>query len=593
MLFGVFLFSCNIKDEKVKFAVLKDEGNSAIDLWEKFQDVSLDESGIFNPGVTPHLWWMKVRLQSTQNEPGRHLFKLNNPHINRLEVYEENSGIPIWVVGDNFPFNQRPFWDRDLVIPVYLEAFESKVLLISIDKIGETLLVEPELLSENEFLHISSITTLFMGMVTGWMGVILFAACFFAWYFREMSGFFYALFILSSTFWVFSHWGLGFQYIWPENLVWANKARPIFNLTTNVFFLLLLLNFFPPLKHPSKLAWAMYLLIGLFLFFALNLVFRAYSDIPLGNRVFYLRLIFILSILMSFLIIYYLFQQMRAKVTYAGYYLSAISILLVIYVLQLLHQLGISIGVPNYVFDYSSSIGMLIESVFITAAFAGRAASYKKEKDILSMAVLKKEKEIADRMIQVQEEERNRLARDLHDSIGGMLCSIYLQVDKIQKQVSLPDETNKLKQMVSKSIDEARSLSHNLTPPHLEGIGLETALQNQVQLMADQHQLSINYYYRIDENLKQPMQLMLYRICGELLYNVVKHANASEVMLQLLSENQHLEIIVEDDGLGMEKVIKSKGIGLRNMRERVEYLKGDIHIDSNEKGTTVIIKIPI
>ncbi len=590
----VFLFSCGKKENgRVTFAVEKDKGYSANDLWKKFQNISLEGSGIFNPGITSELWWMKVKIQSTQNEPDKYFFKLNNPHINRLEVYVDGSDTATWVLGDNFPFDQRPFLNRDLVIPLELEAFESKNLLISIDKIGETLIVEPELLTENEFLQISSIENLFMGMIIGWLGIIFFAACFFAINLKEISAFFYGLFIVSSAFWVFSHWGLGFQYLWPEGMAWADIVRPFFNLITNVFFLLLVINFFPPLKKNSKLIYFIYLVIAFNLFVIINLAIFPLSYYPLALRVFFLKLIFGFSGLMTFLVIFYLIQQKRAKVPYAGYYLIGVSFLVIINVLMQFHQSGISLGVPNFVFDFSSSVGVLNETIFITASFAGRAATFKKEKEQLSKEILQKEKDIANRLIQVQEDERNRLARDLHDSIGGMLASVYLQADKIEKSAPNIGDTLLLKQLVKKSIEETRSISHNLTPPHFNELGLEKTLKNQIQLIAEQNQLRINYFFGIKEKLSKALQLMLYRICGELLYNVVKHAKASEVMVQLMSVNNSLEIIVEDDGLGMETKKKISGIGLDNMRERVKYLKGEIHIDSNNNGTTVIIKIPL
>jgi signal transduction histidine kinase len=296
---------------------------------------------------------------------------------------------------------------------------------------------------------------------------------------------------------------------------------------------------------------------------------------------------------MTFLVIFYLIQQKRAKVPYAGYYLIGVSFLVIINVLMQFHQSGISLGVPNFVFDFSSSVGVLNETIFITASFAGRAATFKKEKEQLSKEILQKEKDIANRLIQVQEDERNRLARDLHDSIGGMLASVYLQADKIEKSAPNIGDTLLLKQLVKKSIEETRSISHNLTPPHFNELGLEKTLKNQIQLIAEQNQLRINYFFGIKEKLSKALQLMLYRICGELLYNVVKHAKASEVMVQLMSVNNSLEIIVEDDGQGMETKKKISGIGLDNMRERVKYLKGEIHIDSNNNGTTVIIKIPL
>jgi signal transduction histidine kinase len=593
-LVSIFLISCGSKENgRVRFAVESDEIHPASEVWKKFNEIPLDGTGIFNPGITSHLWWMKVELQATKNEPDIYFFKLNNPHINRLDIYVDGSDTATWILGDNFPFSQRPFLNRDFVIPINLAAYESKILLISIDKIGETLMVEPELYTEDEFLQMSASENLFMGLIIGGMAIIFFSACFFAFNLKEISAFIYGILIFSSGFWVFSHWGLGFQFLWPDNLDWADKVRPMFNMITNILFLILVISFFPPLKKNSKLIYSMYFVIGFNLFVVINLALFPLSYFPLDLRILFLRLIFVFSGFMTFLIVLYLIQQKRAKIPFAGYYLIGISVLIVILVLMQFHQSGISLGVPNSVFDFSSSVAILSQTIFITAAFSGRAATYKKEKEQLALEMLVQEKKVADQLIQVQEEERSRLARDLHDSIGGMLSSIYLQADKIEKQVEASEETSHLKHLIKQSIEEARGLSHNLTPPHLDELGLEKTLHNLIESVTKYNDIKVKYFFNVTVPLKKPVELMLYRICSELLYNVIKHANAREVSVQLTSDDNTLIITLEDDGIGMDPQKKINGIGLKNIKDRVNYLSGNLHIDSNAHGTTVIIEAPI
>ncbi|MGY6520121.1 MAG: sensor histidine kinase [Mongoliitalea sp.] len=593
LLWSWLLFSsCAPLSEPLTYQVLKDENFSSIEARERFESMESWEQGIFNPGITPHIWWIKIPL--TSNAPQiPHFFKLNNPHINFVEVYFNDEIAPHWVIGDNISFDQRPYWDRDLIIPLTTNEVPPTTLLLKIIKPGETLLIDPMLLDQASLLKKKSTEMLLIGLIIGWMGIMFMGACFFAWKLRDRSSILYAFFILSITCWLSIHWGLGFQYLWPENFSWNDKSRPVFNLLTNVLFLLLMVNFFPPLKKRSKLTYSIYGIIFLQVALIVDSVFRPMAIIPIENKMLFLRLTFSFSIFLTFLIITYLWKQYRAGVPYAIYYLFGISFMIGFNVLVQLHQSGISLGFNNFIFDFGSSIGMLGETLFITAAFVSRAADYKKSGEQLQLQLIENDKNIADRLINVQEDERNRLARDLHDSIGGMLASIYLKASQLDTHFQPSTVTQELKDLVSKSIVEARSISHNLTPPHLKETGLELALRSQLQLIQEQTQLPITFNYSISRNISQSLQLTLYRICSELVQNVLKHAHASELMIQLMEVDGVLELIVEDDGHGFDTWQAKAGIGLQNIQDRVSYCRGILTLDSTPSGTTVLIKIPL
>jgi signal transduction histidine kinase len=174
-----------------------------------------------------------------------------------------------------------------------------------------------------------------------------------------------------------------------------------------------------------------------------------------------------------------------------------------------------------------------------------------------------------------------------------MLSSIYIKADQIEQHLPNSNITRELKEMVIKSIHEARSISHNLSPPHLEELGLYKAIKAQLDAINQENKLKINYLFEISVTLNKNLELIIYRILGELLHNIVKHSEASEVLISLKTMNNQLELIVEDDGKGIDFQKINNGIGLKNIRERLTYLKGDFHIDSNEKGTTIIILIPV
>lgn len=160
---------------------------------------------------------------------------------------------------------------------------------------------------------------------------------------------------------------------------------------------------------------------------------------------------------------------------------------------------------------------------------------------------------------------------------------------------SYPSEPiSELKQMIEQSIQEARSLSHNLTPHYLEENGLEKVLKLQIDLLCQKYPIEINFFYQVTTPITKSQQLILYRISNELLQNIVKHAHAKEALLSIVEQDGKIELIAEDDGKGMDiSSSYSSGIGLKNIQERINYLKGSLDLESNPSGTTLTILIPL
>lgn len=590
---GFCFFSCNSSHSpKTLYGTIPFQDDLVQNIWESVDTLSL-QSGIVNKGISRFPWWIYMEIKNEKPKEETYYLTLKNPHINTLEVYFNGDSIPEFVLGDRLPFKERPIANRDLIVPLSLKANESRKILLWVDKAGETLLLQPQILSENEFFNSISWENLLMGFMIGWILIMLVFSVLTAIQLKEAGGVFYALFIISILFWFISHWGLGFQFIWPEQIAWAGKSRPFFNLLTNVFFLLLLLNFFPPQRKNSKLVWLLRISIFLQLYLIWEVLIKNELELPVINKMIFLRLTFGFSIFNIFLVLAYLLRQIKLKVPYAGYYLAGISILISFSILTQLHQSGVSLGFPSFVFDFGSAFALLGETMFITAAFASRTADFKKEKEVLMLEVVQKEKQLADQLIEAQEQERTRIGRDLHDTLGGQLASIFLFTDKLAQDMQNKDNLEKLKSMLKVSIKETRGLSHDLAPSHLNELGLQKVLQNRLKFLEENQGISTNFYYQVEGRLPAQLELIIYRICGELLHNITKHAKASEIMLQIIQKDNILELIVEDNGVGIDEAQTEKGIGLANIKNRVAYLKGNLVIDSNPHGTTIIIELPI
>jgi signal transduction histidine kinase len=200
-------------------------------------------------------------------------------------------------------------------------------------------------------------------------------------------------------------------------------------------------------------------------------------------------------------------------------------------------------------------------------------------------------------MVAGQEAERNRIASDLHDSLGGTLSALKLQFEHVVMDSELSDERpfHHIYKLIDGACSEVREIARNLKPASLDNIGLEAAIRDLInKYNANSNvDMSFNTYVK-DIELDYDTKLNLYRIIQELLNNVIKHADATEVDVQLSKADEELIVKVEDDGKGFNINWVKKGLGLDSMQSRVNVLKGDLNIDTTPgRGTSVIIHIPI
>lgn len=195
-----------------------------------------------------------------------------------------------------------------------------------------------------------------------------------------------------------------------------------------------------------------------------------------------------------------------------------------------------------------------------------------------------------------QEEERARLARELHDGIGSDLAGIKIAFEHHFSQQDTGEQTKRLQEAINNACKDLRLLSHQLHPLAFSSIGFSSFLKEYVDTVSQKNNLTIKAYFFPETEINKLTDDVLagaYRIVQELVNNIVKHAKASSAEVQLTKHDDHLNILIHDNGVGFANV-KKQGIGLRNIRERLEKLKGSIEIDSNVKyGTSITINIPL
>lgn len=200
-------------------------------------------------------------------------------------------------------------------------------------------------------------------------------------------------------------------------------------------------------------------------------------------------------------------------------------------------------------------------------------------------------------MIEGQEVERERIAKDLHDSLGGLLSTIKLQFDSVQSKVKTLGKVKEYQtanKLIDAAVEEVRTISRNLQPGAMKDLGLIASLKDLFNRVDGKHYPEVTFqYFDFPDKIDNMKALSIYRIIQELLNNAVKHSKAKEILVQLSKQEEELVILFEDDGVGFDpENLQRVGMGLENIKSRVNYLKGNVHIDSQiGKGTTFLIHI--
>jgi signal transduction histidine kinase len=201
-----------------------------------------------------------------------------------------------------------------------------------------------------------------------------------------------------------------------------------------------------------------------------------------------------------------------------------------------------------------------------------------------------------------EEQERTRLAKDLHDGLGGMLSGIKYSFNTMKGNLLMTPENaqafERSMDMLDSSIKEMRRVAHNMMPEALVKFGMDTALKDFCNDISKSGALQVSYQSigLANTTIEQTVAITIYRIVQELINNTMKHAAAKTALVQVTKVDGHLSVTVEDDGKGFDTSMlnRSKGIGWSSIQNRVEFLKGTLDVQSeNEKGTSVYIEVNI
>lgn len=224
-----------------------------------------------------------------------------------------------------------------------------------------------------------------------------------------------------------------------------------------------------------------------------------------------------------------------------------------------------------------------------------------KEEIKLQQALIKQQQQATRAILEAEETERQRIAKELHDGVGQMMSAAKMNLSAFEHAASFNSSDQRMAfqniiSLVDDSCKEVRSVSHNMMPNALLKHNLAAAIKEFLDKL-DQRHLRVHLYTEgLDKRLESNIETVLYRVIQECVNNVIKHSGADTLDITIINDNKEITATIEDNGKGFDVNNEEhlQGIGLRNIRTRVEYLRGSVEIHSTQgQGTLVAVHVPL
>jgi signal transduction histidine kinase len=209
---------------------------------------------------------------------------------------------------------------------------------------------------------------------------------------------------------------------------------------------------------------------------------------------------------------------------------------------------------------------------------------------------------LADSLANAEQEERKKIANKLHDETGGILSIAKLNIDQLEENVFVAgsDADQKLKatkKLLTEASESIRGISHSLMPVALDKYGLKAGISELVNAINTSGKIKIEEIIEGLDDTKSwspQLNLTIYRMVQEVFNNIIKHSRATNVLLQIVEFEDTVTVYIEDNGKGMDENSNSDGIGMKMLKQNIEYLNGKVEINGKEnKGTFVLAELPI
>jgi signal transduction histidine kinase len=565
---------------------------------------------VLNLGFGSHAYWIHVTLENIDTAKQTFLWSFYRCGI-AVSLFKIDVSLNAEFLDSAsifLPIDSRPYLSRALSFPIQLNPKEKTSLLALVRLINiDNMRIPMDVYAEQKWIQKEF---KFTSMIMRFIGLFMFVALlnlFIFLLFKKKLYFWQFVHVLSLTIFNINEFFMEVYFI-PENVFtrWAFIPRTSWALLgtlsmVQVFVLFTDLKSLAPRLSKLFKTLSVLLVLSIVQLLLFNYFFARQNPTILQSSLAQFSrglpgLFMVVSLLLLFTLPIYLYRYASYKVKL--YFLS----LFVMLIGAGFYMLNFN-GYTNFTLYYPGNIlvGHTFEIVTFTFILVYGFFEERNEKiELLSKQVALQNRMTRD-VVLAQEQERKRIAQELHDGMAGKLGALRFYINSLMRRAQNTrdhqlDEAvfDKVENELKESIEEIRSISHNLMPVDFSKISFTELIQKHIALFSSKKGLDVASDITNDlNNQSQLLQLSLYRIISELINNIYKHAQASNAKIVCKKEAESILLSVEDNGIGFKELDVNPGIGLQNIRSRVSLLKGHIEI-KNEKGKTgVYIKIPV
>jgi signal transduction histidine kinase len=535
--------------------------------------------------------WFYVKIQN-HKEPKNLVIDIGNPHIDQIELFKksDNQMVALGETGDIFPYKHRPVATRNFVFQLNLHANEPGEYFVCIKHLNSPLWMTLRVEERDTLFEKEKTDLLIYGLFFGIVLMMVITNLFHYFNQKDLTYLFYSLYVCFLSLFFVADFGLGYEYLWGNSPMLENYSRP--TLASIDFSLqVILMRLFIHQNKTSKFYTPINYLLACLLLSIVIFVFGFFSGgLTVNSKAFYIpamQLVYIAGVLLVFASLYEAYKRGNRASLYYLFSLFPFCIWLIFDSFSKFFGIGhLPFVLPPF------AISFLAEIIILAFGLSLRFNLFKKESEVFQQKLSQSKVETAQQIIIAQENERNRIAQDLHDEVGGslgtlkgMLSSLVSKDKKYLESLKLLDKTHQ----------DLRNISHNLMPPEFEYFGLKNSLSNSLQNLQRAYP-AIKFEFLVTGNelrLKPEIELNIYRIISELLNNVIKHSKATEATVQLNFYADEIIMMVEDNGVGIKNknnLDDTSGIGLKTINSRANYIGANLVFDSNQFGTTVVFE---
>lgn len=546
-------------------------------------------------GILPHNQerWYRLRLRASSATD--RMLEIPHPLLGVVDVWmrDADGRSAHDKAGMRVPYSQRKQPSSNLTFLLPADFKPPVDILIRVNNEGP-FEFSAFINSVDDWLKNDQLLSLFYGAFYGAMLVLFFYNLFLAWGLKDVSYLLYVIFLFSLVMVMTLQSGFGKQFLWPDNVGLESQYLVLFSAINTVTGLTFL-NVFLEIRRLSRGLWWLSLVI-ISLAVAMALAYSLGFHPPWLITLIYFNMLVSLVYYVVVPVVAYLRGTRYARFAIVALWVYPVSVALYFWQLAkgtyLLHP-------PHLVM----AIGILLEGILLSLALTDKINLLRLEKKKAEKQADQTRKSFARSLIQAQEKERENFAAVLHDSIGHDLLILKHGLENLASWGKKPNMPNsqvlqQLQEQCDSALMDVRQLSHQMHPHVLKRLGLNAAIETMLENAANAAGLDwAADLDEVDELLDAEQASTIYRVIQESLNNILKHAQASEVMVRMQIRGPQVLVSIKDDGSGAarssDKGKSGQGLGIENMSGRLELLSGWLRIIRQPgEGTEVRFGIP-